>query len=298
MSERLLCAVVPRSMPNQKAALGEEEYAVEPKLCVKGGYLKHWVAIPTVMVDDRECVNISVRSAFLTKMASGDKTLHEIHRKELGVLCTQMRHELTMAAKTENKTTTPIGKKKLNLDSDDEASGTAAPPKKKRKCAEGRWHQISLRGQRVLARLRAGTQIFIQSDMEAIQCLVQALKTKDTDNHLVAQSVAPLLDKPTDEIKQHLKKAGEGAIADEDKGRIKWRWPTAAVSGCWVVQYTTHDGKVHTKSKGYEVPKTDFRGNDLHVEEFKRIRQDRLALARAEWNKLDESDADRYATMA
>ena len=64
------------------------------------------------------------------------------------------------------------------------------------------------------------------------------------------------------------------------------------------MHYSTNDGKWHSKCRGFEVPKTDFRGNDLHVDEFRRIRQDRLELARAEWNKLDQSDEDRYATMA
>ena len=77
---------------------------------------------------------------------------------------------------------------------------------------------------------------------------------------------------------------------DTDGGRVRWMFGDCS----YLVMYTDGSGQRHRTSKGLKVPRLDMNGDALTGGAFQKARERMLSKARALWNELDKSDAQRY----
>ena len=81
-----------------------------------------------------------------------------------------------------------------------------------------------------------------------------------------------------------------------DKGRIRWRQPSATELPAWVVVYASDLGKIRTFRLGLIVHEHTLSGSRVPPEEFKANVAKVLARARDLWNQMDKSKRARYST--
>ena len=81
-----------------------------------------------------------------------------------------------------------------------------------------------------------------------------------------------------------------------DKGRIRWRPPSATELPAWVVVYASDLGKVRTFRSGLIVHEHTLSGSRVPPEEFKANVAKVLVRARDLWNEMDKSKSARYST--
>ena len=86
------------------------------------------------------------------------------------------------------------------------------------------------------------------------------------------------------------KKPSVALAPDADRGRVRWNFTRAA----WQLRYEDKDGKVARTLKGLAPAKVDARGAPHPPEEYERLRQAFLLMARQRWNELDQSGAERF----
>jgi hypothetical protein len=274
-----------RAMPIFKKA-GDVPFEVASRLCVRGGHLKEWAVLPVTEVDGRDVITISARSSFLTNIAFGDTAEH---RFELTRLCAELRDKLLQAdgigtGVVEGEEIK--GKAKLDLGESDDDAAAGPPSKKRHKGMSGRWHDVVVRGVTVMARLRQGQQLLVSAESASIVALAAAL---------TAPSQAELVEKKAAKEKEKARTEELHISDDKDRGRIRWRWPTTARMGGWVVIYQDEKGEKHQKHAGLDIPKTNFKGEVMQTADYMKVREEVLISARKQWNTLDQSSALRYA---
>ena len=290
-------------MPKRGQVPALDDMKVEKVDCLIMGHKAPAVPLPTIKECGVTCVPINGSDHWLTQVISGrcrgDASLvaKEFIDEVLSVLGTadcgggETGGKNAVAAEGAGASShTPKGRAAMGLDDDsDEAELAVVPrdvrgcygPRKARKLTPKELRTISCRGMELTVKARdkiRGIAVPLEGPT-----LLMILK------HLRERVAAGAVPEP-DLAKSALRKEAMSNRDDEDAGRLRWM----SAESAYQIMWHDEDGKFHRRTKGLQVPRVDTNGQPMPPDVFKRWRMQVLSKARALWNELDKTAAERY----
>ena len=297
---------------DSKRRLRRNESTVQPisisKVhCIRGAVRKAWFVLPVHEHLGRECVAVSNNAAWLMHLLGGVR--NAMHHR--GAVANFVKECAEAFAKASSQAALPMeeappplmdqasnqgaackrGRSRI-LDSEDEedcvvpaaaSSHEQVKPKRRasrrpRRTRRGEWMTLEIRGFVLTFTVLAGPKILVPMENPSIQKIV--------DDLLPRKGEAKASGRVHDGVKEHL--------TDEDNGRILWRAETRSTPGFWTIRYVDADGVRVSTAAGLRVPLVSLAGERLSAEEYLRAALQVPRRARREWNRLDQSGANRY----
>ena len=277
-----------------------------PVLCIRGAVRKAWMVLPVQEKQGRSCVTVSNNAPWLMHLLGGTRFAKH-HRGAVANFVQECAMAFAEAssqsqpASGQNEQLAPLadaassqvvsrkrGRNRI-MDSDDEAEvavpSVLAKPKPKarirrqRRTRRGEFVNLTIRNFSLTFTLASGPKMLVPVEGTGIQNIVDDLLPRRTE-------VRKHVSMSSDDVKEHL--------TEVDKGRLLWRSPSWDRPGCWTICYRDAAGERMRSSAGLRVPRTSLAGEVLELKEVTHAALQVLKKARREWNRLDQSDAERY----
>ena len=295
------------------------DITVKPHLCIKGGRLNKFVALPTETIEDEPFVRVGAKEVWLCELMAGRVVTKELcsavskvkaYLRDL--LGTQIAKEAEEDLQAATAGRSAMGLDALDLgDSSDEdrAAGSGAAdsgsdltehsPSKRPKPRRGRRakelvQQLTLHGEEMKVSFKE-KRFYIEARARAIEVFVKQLTVEMVPLPL-RMARARLAQRPS------LRRAGSGSdsvstapeTADSGSGQsISGR--VVLIGDRYYVHYQRSDGTRSTYTKGLRVPSKTAMGEPMAEKEYaSALEAVRVAAVRA-WNELDMSDRPRLA---
>ena len=180
----------------------------------------------------------------------------------------------------------PKGRAAFCLDDDSDEAELALVPselphKKARKNAAKELRTISCRGMELTVKARDKIRgIAVPLEGPTLMAILKHLRERMTTGEIPEPDAA----------KSALRKEALANREDEDAGRLCWRSGESAYQIMW----QDADGKTRRRTRGLQVARKDTLGKLLSAADFRGRRLQMLGRARALWNELDKTAAERY----
>ena len=180
----------------------------------------------------------------------------------------------------------PKGRAAMGLDDDSDEADLALvpsepPPKKARKNAAKELRTISCRGMELTVKARDKIRgIAVSLEGPTLLVILRHLRERVSAGEIPEPDLA----------KSAQRKEAMSNRDDEDAGRLRWMSGESAYQIMW----QDEDGRLHRRTRGLQVPRADAVGKPLAPAVFKEKRVQMLSKARALWNELDKTAAERY----
>lgn len=285
-------------------------------VCIRGAVRKHWMVLPVHDIGGTTSCLISGRTRWLYQMLCG----HNGPKVYRGAVRNFLEESLrifrsTRAEPAEGRGLEPSaqgseptgqraeqanppappkppperkGRAAVMSDSDSEGGGAMEKPgglaaKNVRvsgvrgKPRRGDWVTISIRGFALQLTVVRGPRLAIPVEGPWLQRVISDLHPR------------------AHEASSQGEKASLG-LEETDRGRIRWRGESATNSASWVVTYSDGQGRMRDFRAGLTVKGHGVTGERLTLDAFRANAKRLLATARAHWNRLDCSGAERYDT--
>ena len=273
---------------------------IENHPCVIWGSKRNLVPIPLIQECGATCVAINSADGWLNKVVAdrcrGDSCLivkefvDDLIRTLEGVReAPDENTERSVCPDVGALTDTPAkGRAAMHLDSDSdeevlaETSVDDKPRRKKLAChLRPELQTVSFRGLQITAKTRdKGRGIAVPLEGDSLSDILLHLRQQ------VSTGTVP----KHDEEKAKARAMAAECRDDVDAGRVRWVFGECS----YHVTYTAAGGTHHRTNKGLKVPRFDETGEALTGSAFQKARERVLIKARALWNELDKSDAQRY----
>ena len=273
---------------------------IERHPCVVLGPRKQIVPIPLIQECGATCVAINSTDGWLNKVVAdrcrGDSCL--IVKEFVDDLIRALGREHEVAEEGTERSVPPDvevvadtpakGRAAMHLDSDSEEEVLAEAPvddkprrKKPASNLRSELQTVAFRGMELTAKTRdRGRGIAVPLEGTSLSDILLHLR------HQVSIGSVP----KHDEAKAKARAMAAECRDDADGGRVRWSFGECS----YRVFYTDAEGQHHKTNKGLKVPRFDETGGALTGDAYKKARERMLTKARALWNELDKSDAQRY----
>ena len=294
-----VCAY-PSTMPKRRQPPETDNMRISQHPCVSLGRGKQLVPIPLIQECGVTCVAINSHDGWLNRVVAdrcrGDSCL-VVKEFVDDLIRTLGRERETPEENTERSVCSdagvsadiPVkGRAAMHLDSDsDEGVLAETPvdnkPRRKRHASHrgSELQTVSFRGLEITAKTRdKGRGVAVPLDGASLSDILL---------HLRQQASAGSVPK-CDETKAKARAMAAQCRDDADAGRVRWVFGECS----YHVMYTDAEGQHHRTNKGLKVGRFDASGGALTGGAFQKARERMLRKARALWNELDRSDAQRY----
>ena len=278
--------------------------------CIRGAVRRAWLVLPLQELHGREWLPVSINSPWLMHLLGGVRNAKHYR----GAISNFVREcadtfakACSQAALSHASSAPPLMDQALSqgtqskrgrgkiLDSDDEAdclvSAVTGPAKPKRQARHARRRPRARRGELMTLSIRgfcttmtvvAGPKILIPVDESVVQKIVEdLLPRKGEAKHGAKHSADQVI---------------KDQLTEEDRGRVRWRSATRSSPGFWTVSFQDEDGARISSSAGLRVPLLSLAGEELSSEDYQAAALQVLRKARRQWDRLDQSDAERYSS--
>jgi hypothetical protein len=303
-------------------------------MCIKGGLRKHWLVVPIETVSGEICVPVASHSDWLHQLLTGMcyKTLkcvvrdfvHDCFREfhatfnadkvgassqvEAGRLCSQESSggEAVASSQVEDsaassQVVTHLQKKKGKaaiMSDSDESSDTRHLAKNRptrRPRRRGQFVNVTIRGFAFKFTVSNGPKLLVPVQGPWTQSMVSHLLLRAGATKPLSMSSSDVASSQEQESKSPTFEP-RSLLTNLDKGRIRWRPPSASQLAAWVIVYEGDSGKIRTFRTGLIVHAHTLSGSRVPPQEFKDNVAKVLARARDLWNEMDKSKRERYST--
>ena len=169
--------------------------------------------------------------------------------------------------------------------SDEEKEGGSGHMKRavrKRTIPRGEFVNAKLRGMSFCFTVISVPRVCVPIDGPWVENMVQDLLTRRHEENKHKCEVASQVLGP------------KSLLTDADKGRICWRSRTSTTEAAWAICFTNKHGVEKWARAGLCVPSRALSGEPLRDDAILSNAKQVLIRARREWNRLDESGADRF----
>lgn len=270
--------------------LEAETFSVEQCWCVRSPASDTPVPLPTALVEGRLAVPLGAFEPWLNKALEGRTRVRSVDRvvgflaKAYEAMGAIAEAGTSPSSEPDPAVAEPKGRAALGLDSDsdEELLGQSAPPSKRPPCVGAKapidWRTVVVEDVELTLRRRKGRGLLVALDGEGLPKMLE---------HLVSGGDEEPMPPP---VRRRRRTAEYGEV-ELDKGRVRWNERESA----WMVRYTTADGRSRQQTKGFHLPSMDPSGAPLSEPTLAHHRRRLLTKARAAWNALDHSGAERYA---
>ena len=294
----------------KRNATNQRNVEVQLQKCIRGGRRKQWMVLDTRVFMERECVSIKSTQPWLHMMLAGTlyrSTFHnaisnfanECHDElqKLGAAAADSSQASVAAASSQaspapvqdckaSRETAKVGRDAIIARDDSSEEDLVQPIVRRRsKNHEARgWATVSVRGMNIECYAGRGRQLLVPIDGNSIDLTVEHL------SHRGGEALHQQCDEKTAAFGDLLK--------DADVGKIAWRQNRQASSqsvGFWQIMYRNQRGLVVRGRNGLTVPRGSLAGTPWSPEEQRDAARMVLTKARAQWDLLDCSTADRFA---
>ena len=260
------------------------------------------MVLPSEQVSGRACVAISARATWLRNLLGGTSTQTSHVQAILNFVqeCVlKFGSSSTDAPKPTSQEEEPASSHEASrkrgrqrvFDSDDEAQlassqvcqaeKTMSRTPRHRKVKRGEFVQVSLRGFSLVFTVHSGPKIMVPLERDFLQRVVDDLLPRRGEARSIDVCVST-----ADKVREEM--------TPEERGRLIWRPPSLRMGGRWLVRYVDDAGQVRSTSRGLQVPQLSIDGEPMCDEEQRRTLLGVLKKAKREWNRLDQSDEDRF----
>ena len=287
-----------------KRHFSDVDVMIDKVLCIRGYQRRSWVVLPTCMVQDRQCVAISISRSWLTLVLGGkgkrSKGLPTIKSFVLKCICA-MRQAVRAKnehLRTPTKPTAANKGRKAVFSSDDEDDAD----NKKTGCEPTK--SANARGV-ARSRLARGELWSVTADGVTLTCALGRGKTVHVvvENGIVERIVSHLHNNIATAAKgEEITQAYNRLLSKQDMVRIVWRSSNfisrnntnSVCQGGWQIHFTDANGKKKSSRTGLSVPIMGLSGAARTQDEYMDAAREVLVKARRTWNEMDQSLEDRF----
>ena len=287
-------------MPKRRPPSDVDTMRIAQHPCVILGPKKQPIPIPLIQECGATCVPINSADGWLNKVVAdrcrGDSCL--IVKEFVDDLIRTLGREREALDENTERSVRPDvgvladtpakGRAAMHLDSDSDEGVLAETPVDDKPCRKkpayhlrSELQTVSFRGLEITAKTRdKGRGIAVPLEGASLSDIILHLRQQ------VSTGSVPKYD----ETKAKARAMAVQYRDDADGGRVRWVFGECS----YHVMYTDDEGQHRRTNKGLKVPRFDEAGDALSGGAFQKARGRMLIKARALWNELDKSDAQRY----
>ena len=297
----------------RNASNPEEHVQIQQVMCIRGGARRDWLVLPTMHINGRMCAPVSPFTTWLHQLLNGGcgRNAENPHHGAITNLFKECLQYFKDCARKEwcpptqgcepsreegavsQGTVSPPGKKRgrqaimSDSGSDEEGSpGTSSVRMKKaarkRGIPRGEFVNAKLRGMSLCFTVVSGPRVCVPIDGPWVENMVQDLLTRRHEENKHKCEAASQVRGP------------KSLLTDADRGRICWRSRTSTTEAAWSICFTNKNGVQKWARAGLFVPSRALSGEEFSDDAFLINAKQVLTRARREWNRIDESGADRF----
>jgi hypothetical protein len=269
--------------------------------CIRGCRGRDWIVLPCIDVQGRDCVQVTVASAWLQHCLGARRQRGPWRGAVRGLLMECFNAFETSResghgdAPVEHNTPSkpPPGRKRV-LDSDDEAelppkgfeprggegkralkNGTS--PSKGRRSKRGEFATLEVRDMKLTFTVLPGRKMYVPVEGKWLRLIIEHIARELPGDIGSGPDIASLLHK-------------------SDRPRIGWRAasPHSKYHGNWHMRCQAQHGTMRTHMAGFQVPRRALSGELYTASEALQAAKQVLHLVKKRWNEQDLSDFARF----
>ena len=292
-AKRNKCAkdLPPSAKRNKYDKQGSVDFEITDRPCLTGRHLKQPHCLPSQVFENTSFLRVGTREPWIHMTLSGRVRCCDLSAAILSVkrnIKSQILAESAAAKKEEDEgviVAASTGRIALGLD--DDSSATDSDSSRAKRAPKLRRHKVIPRGAKNITLLVQGVQMktILHNRNLWVECEAKCVKAfvAEVEVHLIPKA-----------LRDAALKAAEASKAESPIGDGAGRVRFSSAHECLMLRYIDKTGRVRQHSKGLRVPTRTLFGAIVPVEEYSRTLREKLIDAKRMWNKLDQSDRERY----